>query len=119
MIGEMIIKATERGFGIGMDFDNVSTIDKYELLHSVATGLQMSRGEMRMFCHLELSGVMRDAESVTHYEDDAQLERMLYGEGPGAQGKTEAKSEQAHLVQALQKMASGLSVMLSKMEGQK
>lgn len=82
MKGEMTIKATEHGFGIDMDFSEVSNIDKFELLHSVATGLQMNRAEMRLFCHLELSGVLRDAELVTHCEDDVQMDRMLQGEGP-------------------------------------
>ena len=91
MKGEMTIKATEHGFGIDMDFSDVSPIDKFELLHSVATGLQMSRGEMLMYCQLERIGVFAEAESVTHCEDDAQLDAMLQGEGPGSQKKMSAE----------------------------
>ena len=82
MKGEMTIKATEHGFGIDMDFSDVSPIDKFELLHSVATGLQMSRSDMIMYCQLERIGVFAEAESVTHCEDDAQLDAMLQGAGP-------------------------------------
>ena len=85
MKGEMIIKATEFGVGIDMDLIDVSPIDKFEMLHSVATGLQISRDEMAMFCQLERMGVFAEAEVVTHCEDDAQLDAMLKGEGPGSQ----------------------------------
>lgn len=91
MKGEMTIKATEHGFGIDMDFSDVSPIDKFELLHSVATGLQMSRTEVIMYCQLERIGVFAEAESVTHCEDDAQLDAMLQGEGPGSQKKMTAE----------------------------
>lgn len=91
MKGEMTIKATEHGFGIDMDFKDVSPVDKFEMLHSVATGLQMSRGEMIMYCQLERIGVFSEAETVTHCEDDAQLEAMLQGAGAGSQKKMTAE----------------------------
>lgn len=91
MKGEMTIKATEHGFGIDMDFEDVSTIDKFELLHSVTIGLQMSRDEMIMYCQLERIGVFTKAESVTHCEDDAQLDAMLKGVGAGSQKKMTAE----------------------------
>ena len=91
MKGEMTIKATEHGFGIDMDFSDVSPIDKFELLHSVATGLQMSRGELIMYCQLERIGVFAEAESITYCEDDEHLHALLRGEGPGSQKKMTAE----------------------------
>ena len=120
MTGEMRIQATEHGFGIDMDFEDVCIVDEFELLHSVATGLGMTRHEIMQYCNLERLGVFDDAATVTHCKDDKHLERMLRGEGPGHQA--ECKSEQSEpdqLVQTLQKMASDLSAMLGKMEANK
>lgn len=82
MKGEMTIKATEHGFGIDMDFSDVGPLDRFELLHSVATGLQMNKEDLRLYCQLELSGVLADAECVTPCEDDVQLDQLLQGAGP-------------------------------------
>ena len=91
MKGEMTIKATEHGFGIEMDLSEVSPSDKFELLHSVAIGLQMSRKEMMMYCQLERIGVFTKAESVVQCEDDAQLDAMLQGAGAGSQKRMTAE----------------------------
>ena len=91
MKGEMTIKVTEHGFGIDMDLSDVSPINKFELLHSVTIGLQMSRDEMIMYCQLERIGVFTKAESVTYCEDDAQLDAMLKGVGAGSQKKMTAE----------------------------
>ena len=101
MVGEMTVKATEHGFGIDMDFENVTDLDKFELLHSVATGLHMSRDEMIMYCQLERIGVFSKAETVTQCEDDAQLEYMLQGGHPN----TRKKMSFAQFVEELLKLA--------------
>lgn len=106
MKGEMTIKATEHGFGIDMDLENISPVDKFELLHSVATGLQMDKVDMMMFCHLERMGVFTAAETVTHCEDDAQMERMLQSEGPGGVKRATAED-----------VLDELRKLMSKMEG--
>ena len=79
MKGEMTVKATEHGYGIDMDFDDVSIADKFELMHSVSVALQMDKFDMILYCHLELGGVLSDATKTTQCEDDEQLERMLQG----------------------------------------
>ena len=94
MKGEMHIKVTEHGFGIDMDFEDVGPVDKFELLHSVATGLQMSRSEVITYCQLERIGVFAKAESVTHCEDDAQLDAMLQGAGVGAGSQKKMTAEE-------------------------
>lgn len=104
MTGVMAIKATEHGFGIEMDLSDVSPINKFELMHSVAIGLQMSRDEMIMYCQLERIGVFTKAESVTHCEDDAQLDAMLQGEGPGSQKRMTAEEVLEELRKLMKKM---------------
>lgn len=91
MKGEMTIKATEHGVGIDMDFEDISPIDKFELLHSIAVGLRMSPSEVIMYCQLERIGVFTEAASVTYCEDDAQLYAMLQGESPSSQNKMTAE----------------------------
>lgn len=82
MTGEMTIQVTKHGYGIDADFENVSTADKMELLHTVATVMEMTKSEVTLFCQLERMGVFADAQTVHPCEDDAQLERMLQGAGP-------------------------------------
>lgn len=103
MKGEMIIKATEHGYGIDMDLEQVSTADKFELLHSVAVGLGMSKFDMFLFNRLEASGVLDEATCTKHCEDDAELDRMLQGQGqtkPGADA--ELKDALAALLHVLE-----------------
>ena len=93
MKGEMIIKATEHGFGIAVDLRDVNPIDKVELLHSVATSLQMSHVDIITYCQMERIGAFTEAESVTYCEDEAQMDALLQREGPGTQ-KTEMTTEE-------------------------
>ena len=104
MKGEMTIKATEFGVGIEMDLTDASPIDKFELLHSMAIGLQMSRDEMIMYCQLERIGVFTEAERVTHCEDDVQLDAMLQGKDPGSQKKTTAEEVLEELHKLMKKL---------------
>ena len=82
MTGEMTIQVTKHGYGIDVGLDNVSIADKIELLHTVATTMDMTKSEVMLFCQLERMGVLADAQTVHPCEDDVQLERMLQGAGP-------------------------------------
>lgn len=84
MTGKMTIKASDVGFAVDMDLDGVCTADKLEMLHVVATGLDMSKFDLMLFCELERNGVFEDAQQVAYCKTAEELEQMLHGETPKA-----------------------------------
>ena len=79
MKGFVNIKVSEHGFGVDCDLDDVSLQNKFELMHSLATALEMDAHEMFMYTRAEQMGVMDEAESVTHCESEEELQAMLDG----------------------------------------
>lgn len=82
MKGKITIEASDHGYGIECDLDDVSILDKFELMHSLATVLHMDDEEMNLYLIAEKLGIMKDAESQTKCTTTEQLQSMLRGEQP-------------------------------------
>ena len=82
MKGKITIEVTDHGYGIDCDLDDVSMLDKFELMHSLATVLQMDDADIYMYTIAEKLGIMRDAETQTQCMTTEQLQSMLRGEQP-------------------------------------
>lgn len=82
MKGKITIEATDHGCGIDCNLDDVSTLDKFELMHSLATVLQMDDIDMRLYTIAEKLGIFKDAETQTKCMTTEQLHSMLRGEQP-------------------------------------
>ena len=77
MKGKITIEASDHGYGIDCELDDVSILDKFELMHSLATVIQMDDDEMHMYLLAEKLGIMKDAESQTKCMNTEQLQSML------------------------------------------
>ena len=82
MKGRITIEASDHGYGIECDLDDVSILDKFELMHSLAIVLHMDDEEMNLYLIAEKLGIMKDAESQTRCMTTEQLRSMLRGEQP-------------------------------------
>ena len=83
MRGKIVIESTEHGHAIDCDLDDISILDKFELMHTVANILMMDEIEMNLYLIAERLGIMRDAESAIRCFTDDQLQSLLRGEKPG------------------------------------
>lgn len=82
MKGRITIEATDHGCGIDCDLDGVSIMDKFVLMHSLATVLQMDDTDMHLYLIAEKLGILKDANTVTQCMTTDQLQSMLRGEQP-------------------------------------
>lgn len=82
MKGRIIIEVSDYGHGIDCELDDVGILDKFELLHSLATVLHMNDEEMRLYMLAETLGIMKDVENQTNCMTTEQLQSMLRGEQP-------------------------------------
>lgn len=82
MKGKITIEASDHGYGIDCELDDASILDKFELMHALATVLRMDDVEMHLYLIAEKLGIMKDAESQTKCMTTEQLQSMLRGEQP-------------------------------------
>lgn len=82
MKGKITIEASDHGYGIDCELDDVSILDKFELMHTLATVIQMDDEDMHLYLIAEKLGIMKDAESQTQCMTTEQLQSMLRGEQP-------------------------------------
>lgn len=82
MKGKVTIEISDHGYGIDCELDDVSILDKFELMHSLAIAIQMDDEEMRLYMLAETLGIMKDAESQTKCMTTEQLQSLLKGEQP-------------------------------------
>lgn len=82
MRGKLTIEASDHGYGVDCELDDVSILDKFEFLHAVSAVLQMDEEEMHLYLIAEKLGIMRDAESSTKCFSTEQLQCLLKGEQP-------------------------------------
>lgn len=82
MKGKITIEASDHGYGIDCDLDDVSTLDKFELMHTMATVLQMDCTDMDLYMLAEKLGIMKGAQTQTMCTTAEQLQSMLKGEQP-------------------------------------
>ena len=82
MRGKVTIEASDLGYGIDCELDDVSILDKFELMHALATVIQMDDQEMHLYLIAEKLGIMKDAESQTKCMTTEQLQSLLKGEQP-------------------------------------
>lgn len=82
MKGKITIEASDHGYGLECELDDVDILDKFELLHSLATVLHMDDEEMRLYMLAEVLGIMKEAESQTQCMTTEQLQSLLKGEQP-------------------------------------
>lgn len=82
MKGKITIEATDHGYGIDCSMDGVSILNKLELMHSLATVLQMDDIDMRLYMIAEKTGILKDTETQTMCMTTEQLQSMLRGEQP-------------------------------------
>ena len=82
MKGTITIEASDHGYGIDCKLDDVSILDKFELMHTLATVLQMDDEEMHLYLIAEKLGIMKDAESQTKCMTTEQVQSLLKGEQP-------------------------------------
>lgn len=82
MKGKITIEASDHGYGIDCDLEDVSIMDKFELMHSLATVLRMDDADMFLYLAMESSGALKKAETTTMCTTAEQLQSMLRGEQP-------------------------------------
>ena len=82
MKGKITIEATDYGHGIECKLDDVSVMDKFKLMHSLATVLQMDDTDMHLYLTAEMLGILKDAETQTKCMTTKQLKSLLKGEQP-------------------------------------
>lgn len=82
MRGKVTIEASDHGYGIDCELDDVSILDKFELMHSLATVIQMDDQEMHLYLIAEKLGIMKDSESQTKCMTTEQVQSLLKGEQP-------------------------------------
>ena len=82
MKGKITIEASDHGLGISCNMDDVSILNKFELMHSLATVLRMNDTDMYLYMIAEKLGIMKDAETQTQCMTADQLQSMLRGEQP-------------------------------------
>ena len=82
MKGKITIEASDHGYGINCELDDVSILDKFELMHALATVIQMDDQEMHLYLIAEKLGIMKDSESQTKCMTTKQVQSLLKGEQP-------------------------------------
>lgn len=82
MKGKITIEASDHGLGISCHMDDISILDKFELMHSLATSLHMDYADMLSYLLMESSGAMKKAETQIKCTTDEQLQSLLRGEEP-------------------------------------
>lgn len=82
MRGKVTIEASDHGYGVDCELDDVSLLDKFELMHTLATVLQMDNEEVHLYLIAEKLGIMKYAERQTKCMTTEQLQSMLRGEQP-------------------------------------
>ena len=82
MKGKITIEASDHGLGISCHMNDVSILNKFELMHSLAVALRMNDTDIYMYTIAEKLGILRDAETQTQCTTDEQLQSMLRGEQP-------------------------------------
>lgn len=82
MKGKITIEASDHGYGIDCELEDVSSLDKFELMHALSAVLQMDDEEMHLYLIAEKFGIMKDAENQTICMTTEQLQSMLRGEQP-------------------------------------
>lgn len=82
MKGKITIEASDHGHGISCHLDDVSTLNKFELMHSLATSLRMNDTEMHLYFIAEKLGILKDANTQIKCITTEQLQSMLRGEQP-------------------------------------
>ena len=74
MKGKITIEASDHSYGIDCNLDDVSMLDKFELMHALATVIHMDDEEMHLYLIAEKLGIMED-EGITI--DMTELRRQL------------------------------------------
>ena len=82
MRGKVIIEASDHGYDIDCELDDVSILDKFELMHALATVIQMDDEEMHLYLIAEKLGILKDTESQTKCMNTKQVQSLLKGERP-------------------------------------
>ena len=82
MKGKITIEASDHGLGIICHMDDISILNKFELMHSLATVLHMDDTDMNLYMITEKLGILKDAETQIGCTTDEQLQGMLRGEQP-------------------------------------
>ena len=82
MKGKITIEATDHGYGIDCDLEDVNILGKLELMHSLSTTLHMDDTEIYLYFIAEKLGTFKDAETQIKCTTDEQLKSMLRGEQP-------------------------------------
>ena len=82
MKGKITIEASDHGYGLDCKLDDVSILDKFELMHALATVIQMDDQEMHLYLIAEKLGIMKDAENQTKCMTTEQVQSLLKGEQP-------------------------------------
>lgn len=63
MLGKVSIEVSEHGYGVNCDLSGVDIPGKIELMHVLATSLDMSNEDLQLFMLTEAMGVLKDAET--------------------------------------------------------
>lgn len=82
MKGKITIEVSDRGLGISCQMDDVSILNKFELMHSLATVLRMDDTDMHLYTISERIGILKDATTEIQCMTTDQLQSMLRGEEP-------------------------------------
>lgn len=79
MLGKVSIEVSEHGYGVDCDLRGVDIKGKVELMHVLASALNMDDTEMKLFILSEELGIMKDAENQVKCTTREQLSSMLRG----------------------------------------
>ena len=82
MTGKITIEATEHGYGFDCALDDMSVLDKLELMHALSVVLNCTKEDMHLFFMAEQLGIMREVETTMRCMTNDQLQSMLRGEQP-------------------------------------
>ena len=82
MKGKITIEASDHGYGIDCNLEDINILGKFELMHSLATVLKMDDTDMHLYLIAEKIGILKDAETQIGCTTDEQLQSMLRGEQP-------------------------------------
>lgn len=82
MKGKITIEASDHGYGIDCDLEDVNILGKLELMHSLATVLKMDDTDMHLYLIAEKLGILKDANTQVQCMSAEQLQSMLRGEQP-------------------------------------
>lgn len=82
MKGKITIEASDHGLGVSCHLEDASILEKLEIMHSLATVLQMDDTDMHLYLIAEKLGILKDAGTQIQCTTDEQLQSMLRGEQP-------------------------------------